>query len=170
MMKYFFLLVVFLTVNKLFILNEESLVLLCFLVFVLVIIIKINHFVRNYLDNKINDLQESFETDINTIKSQIDLVSNSMNYLYNCTYLINKFKQYSKSKLKNIEERFIIFIMHTFKSLVFNQVSKFEQLEIEIYTLVKILIEIQLENIIKQLPNNNNIINSLINHEKIMLI
>nr|QNR39881.1 ATP synthase F1F0 subunit B [Cyanidiococcus yangmingshanensis]UNJ18954.1 Ymf39 [Cyanidioschyzonaceae sp. 2 FvB-2021] len=170
MVKYLFLLSVFLTVNRFFILNEESLVLLCFTIFVFIGIIKINVYISIYLDNKIEDLRKNLEVSISSVRSQILSLNGTWNYLNNSVYLINKFKKYSNLQLLNVEKQFVIFLMYKIKNILFDQLSRFERVEIETYTLMKVLLQIQLDDIIKQFLNIDNIANSFINHEKIILI
>nr|YP_009968210.1 ORF171 [Cyanidiococcus yangmingshanensis]QMX77311.1 ORF171 [Cyanidiococcus yangmingshanensis] len=170
MVKYLFLLSIFLTVNRFFILNEESLVLLCFTIFVFIGIIKINVHISIYLDSKIEDLHKNLEISISSVRSQIFSLNGTWNYLNNSVYLINKFKKYSNLQLLNVEKQFVIFLMYKIKNILFDQLSRFERVEIETYTLMKILLQIQLDDIIKQFLNIDNVANSFINHEKIILI
>ncbi|BBU60038.1 putative ATP synthase F0 subunit 4 (mitochondrion) [Cyanidioschyzon merolae] len=171
MIKYLILLLTFLTVNKFLILNEESLVLLSFSIFVFLLITKIGSQIRSYLDDKINEVHKNLENSLDSVKIQISYVNKSWNYLHGSVYLVDKFKKYSQLQVNKVEQTLRLFLIYKLKSAIFYKISKFENLESEISMLIKLLLEIQLENILKQFLNvNNKVLSSFINHEKIMLV
>jgi hypothetical protein len=171
MIKYLILLLTFLTVNKFLILNEESLVLLSFSIFVFLLITKIGSQIRSYLDDKINEVHKNLENSLDSVKIQINYVNKSWNYLHNSVYLVDKFKKYSQLQVNKVEQTLRLFLIYKLKSAIFYKISKFSNLESEISMLIKLLLEIQLENILKQFLNvNNKVLSSFINHEKIMLV
>jgi hypothetical protein len=171
MIKYLILLLTFLTVNKFLILNEESLVLLSFSIFVFLLITKIGNQIRSYLDDKINEVHKNLENSLDSVKIQISYVNKSWNYLHDSVYLVDKFKKYSQLQVNKVEQTLRLFLIYKLKSAIFYKISKFENLESEISMLIKLLLEIQLENILKQFLNvNNKVLSSFINHEKIMLV
>nr|NP_059355.1 ORF171 [Cyanidioschyzon merolae]BAA34658.1 ORF171 [Cyanidioschyzon merolae strain 10D] len=171
MIKYLILLLTFLTVNKFLILNEESLVLLSFSIFVFLLITKIGSQIRSYLDDKINEVHKNLENSLDSVKTQISYVNKSWNYLHGSVYLVDKFKKYSQLQVNKVDQTLRLFLIYKLKSAIFYKISKFENLESEISMLIKLLLEIQLENILKQFLNvNNKVLSSFINHEKIMLV
>jgi hypothetical protein len=118
-----------------------------------------------------NEVHKNLENSLDSVKIQISYVNKSWNYLHGSVYLVDKFKKYSQLQVNKVEQTLRLFLIYKLKSAIFYKISKFENLESEISMLIKLLLEIQLENILKQFLNvNNKVLSSFINHEKIMLV
>ena len=143
----YFVLGIFIISNKLFLFNEEFLILICFSSFCSVIHFKLKSSIQFWFENKINSNESLLVSSINNTEGYLKGKHSLNSKLLDCKKLFTLLKTYYNKFLNNYLKTYSAYLGNTYKLKVLNKLELLKRVEGGYSKLVLLLITNKINSI-----------------------